>query len=148
MALVFSDRVRSVVAPKAISRDTGVIEICRQPGHGRMAIVTIIAAGNVALILASSDSAVVTRAASAYDLGMVNSVCRAPDCCVMAVLANIAGRNVIGGFAGGIRSVVTTTAIAGYVCVIEVRWNPAICGVTGVAIISARYVRRTLANRN
>lgn len=55
---------------------------------------------------------------------------------------------MIDGFAGGIRSIVTTTTIAGYVCVIEIRWNPAIGSVAGIAVVSARYVRRALANRN
>ena len=59
----------------------------------------------------------------------------------MAVLANIAGRYVINRFTGRVRTVVTTTAIAGNTRVIESRWNPTIGRMTIVTIIAARKVR-------
>lgn len=91
MIEVFADCIGTVVATKAISRNTGVIEIRRQPGHGRMAIVAIVATGNVGRVLAGSDCAVVTRATSANDLRVVNAVCGCPDRGIVAILANVAG---------------------------------------------------------
>ena len=66
----------------------------------------------------------------------------------MAVFADIAGRYVINGFAGCIGTVVATHAVTGDRCMIEVRRYPAKRGVTTIAIIAARDVRRVFADCN
>ena len=61
MVGVFADRIGSIVATKAIVRNIGVIEIRRNPASRRVTVVAGVAAGDVSLILAGSDCAVVTR---------------------------------------------------------------------------------------
>lgn len=56
-----------------------------------MAIVTIVAAGNMTCILAGCNCAIVAGTASADDLGVVNAVCGCPERRVVTVLANVAG---------------------------------------------------------
>ena len=58
---VFADRIGSIVATKTIVRNIGVIEIRGNPASRRMTVVTGVAAGDVALILAGRDCAVVAR---------------------------------------------------------------------------------------
>ena len=85
-----------------------------------MAIIAIVAARYVRRVFAGRDRAVMARAAGAHYLGMINPVGRRPERDVVAVLANIAGRQVIQRLAGGIRTVVTTAAIARNRCMIEI----------------------------
>lgn len=58
---IFADRIGSIVATRTIVRNIGVIEIRRNPASRRVTVVTGVAAGDVALILAGSNRAVVTR---------------------------------------------------------------------------------------
>lgn len=91
MIEVFADRIATVVATKAISRNIGVIEIRRQPGHRGMAVVTIVTTGNVTRDFAGSDCAVMAGTASTDHLGVVNSDCGRPDRRIVAILAIVAG---------------------------------------------------------
>ena len=44
---IFADCLHPVMATKAVAGDAGMIEVCRYPGRSRMAIVAVIAAGNM-----------------------------------------------------------------------------------------------------
>lgn len=76
---------------------------------------------------------------------MVNRVYRRKQHIIMAVLADICGRDVRRRFANRIGTVVTTDTIAGDVVVIEIRGNPAIRRVAIVAGVTAGDVCRVLA---
>lgn len=52
-------RLDAVVAARAVARDVDVVEVGRQPGDRRMAVVAIVAAGNVGRVLASGRDTVV-----------------------------------------------------------------------------------------
>lgn len=59
MGLRLARRVGTVVAAEAISRDVDVIEIRRQPACCRMAVVAVVAAGNVCRVFAGRGEAIV-----------------------------------------------------------------------------------------
>jgi len=56
----FAGRVQSVVTAGAVTGDGRVIEVCRDPGNGRMTVVAVVAARDVVGVLACRDRAVVT----------------------------------------------------------------------------------------
>lgn len=86
-----------------------------------MAIVTIVATGNVSRMFADCRRAVMAGTASADNLCVVYSVGRYPGIRIMAILANITRLNVRRVLAGGIRTVVAANAIACNIDVIKVR---------------------------
>ena len=89
MRRVFTGSAHAIVATGAIVDETGVIEIGRNPGRRCVAVVTIVAALYMGWVLATRNCAVVTRTASADDLGVVDIVGRSPQRVVVAVLADI-----------------------------------------------------------
>lgn len=70
--LVFSGRIRAVVAADTITGDVCMIKQRGCPTGGRMAIVAVIPACYMVRVLANRNVAVVTRRARANDLGVVN----------------------------------------------------------------------------
>ncbi len=56
----FAGGIRAVMAAHAVPCDIHVIEIRRQPASGRVAVVTVIAAGDVVRVFAACRDAVVT----------------------------------------------------------------------------------------
>ena len=86
-----------------------------------MAVVAVIAAGDMRWVLACRDDAVMAGAASADDLGVVHCESWNPDVRVMAVFANICCQNVCRVFAGRFDAVVAACAIAGDADVIKIR---------------------------
>ena len=59
MVYVLAGRVRAVVATNAIAGDTHVVEGCRYPAVGRMAIIAIVTTRDMGRVLADRDAAVV-----------------------------------------------------------------------------------------
>lgn len=86
-----------------------------------MAVIAGIAAGDVVLVFASGDIAVVARSASADDLAVIDPHHRHKQVRRVTVFANIAALDVCLAFTGSVNSVVTAHAIPGNVHVIEVR---------------------------
>ena len=78
---------------------------------------------------------------------MVHGVRRYPNVGVVAVFADIAGLNMCGRFAGGVRAIMAVNAIASNVDVIEVGGEPSCRGMTIVAVVTACDVRWILARR-
>jgi len=70
--LVLASCRGAIVAVHTISRYRGMIESCRQPASGRMAIVTGITAGNMRRLFTDGNNAVVTGAAGTDDLRVVD----------------------------------------------------------------------------
>jgi len=59
VVLVLAGGIGAVVAGRAVSSDTSMIKVRRHPGNRRMTIVTVVAAGNMVLVLARRNIAVV-----------------------------------------------------------------------------------------
>lgn len=81
--------IRAVVTTEAVVDDSGVVEVRRNPGHGRMAVVAVIATCNMCRILASRGRAVVTREAGTDDLQVINDISWFPYDVVVAVCTNV-----------------------------------------------------------
>lgn len=86
-----------------------------------MAVIAIIAAGDMRWVFANGYHTVMTRAASPNNLSVVDSKCRNPGVRCMAIFADDTGKNMVGVLARCIRTVVTTRAIAGDVDMVKVR---------------------------
>jgi len=122
MLRILTGRIHTVMAIDAIARNVQVIEIRGQPGNGRMTVVASIATGNVRWVFAGRGDAVMTRAAGANDLQMVDRRRRRKHIRAVAVFADVAGLNVHRILAQGIRTVVATKTIINDVYVVEDRW--------------------------
>ena len=71
---ILASRVDTVMAAGAVTADIDVIEISRQPGHGRMAVVTIVAAGEMVEVLTGCRDAIVTGSTTTKYLRMIDHV--------------------------------------------------------------------------
>ena len=92
-----------------------------------MAVVAIIAAGDMCWVLAGCDNAVVARAASTDNLGVIHGVCWHPDIGIVTVFANFRCQNVRRVFASCLNAVVAACAIASDAYVVKVRGQPSGC---------------------
>jgi len=119
--LALACRVDTVVAADAVARDIDMVEIRRQPACRRVAILAVVAAGNVGCILPGRDHAIVTGTAGADHLCVVNRIDRCPDIRIVAILANIRRLDVREIFAGRFDAIVTAEAVSGDADMIEVR---------------------------
>ena len=108
MCWIFPGRVDPIVAVAAVADDCRVIEISRQPGDGRVAVVAVIAAIDVRRGFSGCCNAVVTGAATAENLRMVHHYRRLPDGRTVTVLAYVRRLEVSWALAGCVRTVVTT----------------------------------------
>ena len=67
----------AIVTAVAGSRaDTGVIEYCRGPGAGGVAVIALVRAGYVQRVFSGGHDTIVTRLATAEDLGVIHGECR------------------------------------------------------------------------
>ena len=74
-----ANSIGTVVATNTVVHDVDVVEIGGQPGDRRVAVVAIIAAGDVGWVFAGCNYSVMTRAAGTNDLCVVDRVSRSPD---------------------------------------------------------------------
>ena len=86
-----------------------------------MAVVAIIAAGDMRRVLACRNNAVVAGAAGSNNLGVVHRISWNPDVGIMAVFANFCCQNVRRILAGRFDAVVAACTIAGDAYVIKIR---------------------------
>jgi hypothetical protein len=86
---ILANGVRAVMTAATIVENSVVTENCRQPPGRRVAIVTVRSTRNVSGGFADGCDAIMTRAASAQHLGVINSESRCPDIRVVAVLADV-----------------------------------------------------------
>jgi hypothetical protein len=112
-----------------------------------MAVVAIVAAGNMRRVFANGRNVIVAGIAGASNLCVVNNVHRHPDVGRMAIFADICGLYVGRVLARRVGAIVTAGAIARDVHMIEIRWQPADGGMTIITIIAAVDVRRIFARR-
>ncbi len=113
-------RVGAIVTAEAIVDDVGMVEVRGCPCNGRMAVITVIATGDVGRVFAGRLDAVMAGTASAQDLCVVHRKHRRPDVRSVAVLANVAGLDVRRSLARGIGAVMATDTVTRDVDVIEV----------------------------
>jgi len=106
-------RVDAVVAAETIPGDVAVVEYCRDPGPGLVAVVALIAGLDVPRRLPGSDEATVAVCAAARDGGMVHVSDGAPCGCRVAVGTNFGTGDVVDGLCrrlyGADRRVATDT---------------------------------------
>jgi len=145
MRRVLARRIRGVVTGHAIACDIDVIEICGQPCGGGMAIVAVITARDMHRVFSGRSNAIMTSAAVAQYLSMVDSGHRPPDRCAVAVLADVRRLNVRRVFAGCVRAVMAGHTVAGDICVIEIGRHPGHGRVAVIAVIACRDMGRALA---
>jgi len=136
----------AVVAAEAVACNIDVIEIGRQPRDGCVAVVAIVATGDMRRVFSRCRDAVMTGTASTGYLCVVDSIDGRPYVGAMAVLADIRRLYVSQVLARGFRAVMATDAVAGDVYVIEVRGPPGNRRVTIVASIVTGDVRRMFAD--
>ena len=90
-----------------------------------MAVIAIIAAGDMRRVFADGYHAVMTRAASPNYLGVVDCKGRNPGVWCMAIFADDTGKNMIGILARCIRAVVAASTISCDVDMVKVCGQPA-----------------------
>ena len=73
----------------AITTDVSVVVVCRQPSDSGVAVVAVVAARYVRRMFASRRDTIMTRAAAAEYLRMVNGDGRHPDGSVVAILTHV-----------------------------------------------------------
>ena len=79
MCLGLAGCVGAIVTGRTIAGDIHMIEIRGQPGNGRVAVVTGIAAGYMRGMLAGCRGAIVARITCTNNLGMINGIGWRPD---------------------------------------------------------------------
>ncbi len=146
--LIFAGRVCTVVAANAIAGDIRMIKIRRQPRHGRVAIIAVVAAGNMRWMLACRDGAVMTGCASTDDLRVIDYHNRLKERCTVAIFTDVAGQYVILILPNRVRTIVTTNTIARVIRMIEGCWYPGVGRMAGIAVVAARDMSRVFANRD
>jgi hypothetical protein len=135
----------AVVACGAASDDIGVIEVGRQPRYCGVAVVTVVAAGDVGRVFSGCDNAIVAGTAGTQYLRVIDPVGGRPQVAVVAVLAHIGGLNMGRILAGGFDAVVTARAVGHDVGVIESGWKPPSSRMAVITIIAASEVCRIFA---
>lgn len=107
-----------------------------------MTVIAVVAACNMRRVLASCGTAIVTGAAAAHYVGVVNGQHGLPNRCVVAVLADIRCLNMCRTFAGGIGAVVAAEAAADNVRVVEYSGHPSRRVMTIVTLITGNNMAR------
>ena len=92
---IFTDRVRAIVTTEAVTRESRVINVRRNPAGGRVAVIAVVAARNVRRVFARRNRAVMAGQTGADNLGVVNRNRRLKECGAMAIFTDIGGENVI-----------------------------------------------------
>lgn len=85
----FARCVDAVVAGRAARHDVRVIEVRRDPCNCRMAVVAVMAGGNMVRMFSRRGNAVVTASAAAQNLGVVDEDHGLPCTGAVAVFAHV-----------------------------------------------------------
>ena len=142
-----AERIDVVVAADAVSGDVGVVEVRRNPAARRVAVVTGIAASDMVRALAHGNRAVVTRAACAEHLQVIDAHYGRERYDAMAILAEVRRLYVRDGLADRIDVVVAAHAIGSDVVVIEIGRCPGSRRMAVVASVATDDVAGVLAHR-
>lgn len=112
-----------------------------------MAVVAGITARDMCRILAGCCKAIMTGTAGTHDLRMVYGIYRRKYVGIVAVLADVCGRDVRRGFAGGLGTVMAAHAVTGDIDVVKIRRYPSCGRMTVIAVVAAVNMCRGLAGR-
>ena len=145
MCRVFAGCVSAVVAAGTVAGDIHVVEIRWQPASRAVTVIAVIATGDVCRRLTGGDDAIMTSAASADHLGVIDNDHGHKHGGAVAVFTNICRVYMRRVLAGCRRTVMTVYAAARNGCMIERRRQPACGGVAIITGISAGNVCRCLA---
>lgn len=121
MCQVLTRRCHTVMAADAITDNTDVVESRGSPRNRGMAVVAVIAAGNMSWMLANSDDAIMTRATGSDDLRVVDRKHGRKYVRVVAVLTDIAGLNMRWTLADCFDTVVAVKTRTSNIYMIEIR---------------------------
>ena len=127
---ILACRNRPVMTADTVSGDVRVIVIRGQPCDCCMAVVAIVAAGNVCRVLAGRSIAIVARTAAAEDLGMVDAIGWRPHSRVVAILTHVRGLNMRRIFTCRGNTVMAVGAASYNVCVIKIGRQPSVWRMT------------------
>jgi len=116
-----ASRVRSIMTADTVVDNVCMIEIRRQPRDSRVAVIAIIAAGDMRWVFANGYHTVMTRATSPNNLSVVNRKCRNPGIRCMAIFADNTGKNMVDILARCIRTVVAARTITCDIYMVKVR---------------------------
>ncbi len=114
-----------------------MIKYCGRPGHGAVAVVTSVAAGNMIRVFAGSDYAVMARITTAENLQVIHLRNRLPEIDAVAVFTHICGHNVFRATTRCFNAVVAADTTGGYVVVIELDVGPSQIRVTSAAPVTS-----------
>ena len=142
-----TDGVDGIVTTGTIAGDVVMIEVGRRERHRGVAVITSIAARDMAHILAWCRRAVVATHAGAEHLSVIDARHGGERDHGMAVFTNIGGLYVREGLTDRVDSIVTSHAVAGDIVVIEVGRCKGHGRVAVIAGIAAQDVARVLARR-
>ena len=137
--------IDTVVTAKAVAENVGVIKVRRQPGHSCMAVVAVVATGDVGRMFAGCSYAVMAAVAGTDDLDMVDRGDRGPGVDAMTILADIGCLHVRLPLAGCIAAIMTAGAITDDGGVVHGGRGPADGAVTVVAGVATGHMRGVLA---
>lgn len=112
-----------------------------------MAVVAIVATGDVRCILARGCDTIVTRTAGTYHLGMINCVDGRKYVGRVTVFAHGAGLNVCRVLTDSIGTVVATEAVSCDIDVVKIGRQPGNRGMTIIAVVTTCDVGWMLASR-
>ena len=121
MGWILARRIGAVMAAETVARNIDVIEVGRQPCNSTVAIVAIVAAGDVVGVLAFGYAAIMACRACTEHLGVIHQNHRDEYGCAMAVFANIRRQRVRRTFTGRSSTVMAVDAAAGDARVIKIR---------------------------
>lgn len=122
-----ADGIGAVVATNAVIHDVDVVEVGGQPRDCRVAVIAVNAARDMRWVFAGRYCAVMTGAAGANDLGVVDEVGRYPDVRGMTVFAHIGRLDVRQVLARSVGAVMAAGTVARNIYVVEICRQPADC---------------------
>jgi len=123
MCRAFAGSVYAIVAADTVSRDIRMVEIGRQPGDGTVAIVAIVATGNMSLVLAGRRKAIMTGTATTHYLRVIDDSHRHERNRRVTVFTDLGRANVSRTFADCICAVVTRGTAPNHLRMINGRYR-------------------------
>lgn len=118
-----------------------MIEIRRYPGISCVAAIAIVAAGYVRWVFSNRDRIVVTGVTGTQDLCVIHHQSRLPERCAVAIFTDIRRLDVVQILTGRIVAIVTATATANDIGMIENCWHPCIGSMAIIAVVATREMR-------
>ena len=145
---ILARRIGAVMAADAVVSDIGVIKVGRDPPAGCMAVVAVIATGNVGRVLAFGNIAIMAGEAGANDLRMIDHIGGYKRHDVVAVFADHSGVDVCRILPDSLDAIMTAGAIPADAGVVKIGGCPAGRRVAVIAIVAARNMASILTQGN